>query len=69
MKAITINAARVLNLDHEIGSIEKGKVANFTLLAENPFTVDPIRLKDIKVLGTVYRGRETVIVRLTQSYP
>ena len=56
LQAITINAARVLNLENEIGSIEVGKTANFVLLDENPLQIDPIMLKDIKVLGTVYRG-------------
>jgi predicted amidohydrolase YtcJ len=46
----------VLNLENEIGSIEVGKTANFVLLDENPLQIDPIMLKDIKVLGTVYRG-------------
>jgi predicted amidohydrolase YtcJ len=61
MQAITINAARALNLENEIGSIEKGKVANFTLLEKNPFKTDPAMLKDIKVLGTVYRGQQTLV--------
>jgi len=56
LQAITINAARVLNLENEIGSIEVGKTANFVLLDENPLKMEPITLKDIKVLGTVYRG-------------
>ena len=56
LQAITINAARVLNLENEIGSIELGKNANFVLLDENPLKMVPITLKDIKVLGTVYRG-------------
>ena len=57
LQAITINAARVLNLEHEIGSIEVGKTANFVLLDDNPLQIDPIELKDINVLGTVYRGQ------------
>jgi predicted amidohydrolase YtcJ len=56
LQAITINAARVLNLENEIGSIEVGKTANFVLLDENPLKMEPMALKDIKVLGTVYRG-------------
>jgi predicted amidohydrolase YtcJ len=66
MQAITINAARVLNLENEIGSIEEGKVANFTLLEKNPFKTDPAMLKDIKVLGTVYRGQQTLVDELTR---
>jgi len=56
MKAVTINAARCLNLEREIGSIKEGKVANFTVLNEDPFKVDPMRIKDIQVRGIVYRG-------------
>ena len=37
MQGITINAARTLELEDEIGSIKVGKTANFTLLEENPF--------------------------------
>ena len=57
MKAITITAARTLNLEDKIGSIKKGKVANFTILKENPFKVDVMKIKDIKVDSVVYRGK------------
>ena len=56
LKAITIDAARALNLENEIGSLKKGKIANFTILEENPFKVNPIAIKDIKVVGIVYKG-------------
>jgi predicted amidohydrolase YtcJ len=57
MKAITITAARTLNLENEIGSIKKGKTANFTILVENPLKVKPMALKDIKVSETVFKGK------------
>lgn len=57
MKAITIDAARTLNLENKIGSIKEGKQANFVLLKENPFTIDPVKIKDIHILGTVYKGQ------------
>ncbi len=44
-------------MEHEIGSITPGKRANFTILADDPYQVDPLRLKDLTVLGTVYEGR------------
>ena len=57
MKAITIDAARTLNQETSIGSIKVGKLANFTVLEENPFTIDAMKLKDIKVNAVVYKGR------------
>jgi hypothetical protein len=57
LKAITINAAYSIRLENEIGSIEPGKLANFTVLEQSPFDVDPMKLKDIKVWGTVLEGR------------
>ncbi len=59
MQAVTIDAAFQLRLDHEIGSIEGGKRADFAVLADDPFEVDPIALRDIDVVGTVLGGRIT----------
>lgn len=56
MKAVTIDAARTLNLENEIGSLKTGKIANFTILESNPFKVDPMDIKDINVKGVVYKG-------------
>jgi predicted amidohydrolase YtcJ len=56
LKAVTIDAAYSLRQEKDIGSIEVGKLANLTVLAENPLTVDPMRIKDIKVLATVHEG-------------
>ena len=39
LKAITINAAKLLHLDHRLGSWEKGKDADFAILSGNPFSV------------------------------
>ncbi|NLA37443.1 MAG: amidohydrolase family protein, partial [Actinobacteria bacterium] len=57
LRAITIGAAHSWRLEHEIGSIAPGKAATFTVLAEDPYLVDPERLADIPILGTVYAGR------------
>lgn len=57
LRAVTIGAAYSLQLEHEVGSIEPGKLANLTILAENPLTVASERVKDIRVWGTVHEGR------------
>jgi adenine deaminase len=57
LRGVTIEAAYSLKLEDEIGTIAPGKRANLTILAENPLTVPPERIKDIKVWGTVMEGR------------
>ncbi len=39
LKAITIDAARSIRLENEVGSITPGKFANFTILDQNPYEV------------------------------
>ncbi|MGM4903837.1 amidohydrolase [Tardiphaga sp. 866_E4_N2_1] len=58
LRAITIDAAFVLRLETEVGSIEVGKFADFAILDEDPTTVDIERLKDIPIWGTVLSGRK-----------
>lgn len=57
LKAVTLDAAYSLQLEKDVGSIEPGKLANFTILAKNPVTSDPMKIKDITVWGTVQEGR------------
>ena len=44
-------------MEDRLGSIELGKIANFTILDENPYDVDPNHLKDISVYATVFEGQ------------
>ena len=57
LRAITLGAAWTLKLDGEVGSIECGKRADFAVLEDDPTTVDPAALKDVRVWGTVQGGR------------
>jgi predicted amidohydrolase YtcJ len=57
LRAVTWEAAWSLGLEDEIGSIEVGKRADFTVLEEDPYAVDPIAIKDIGIWGTVLEGR------------
>ena len=57
LKAVTLDAAYSMQMENDLGSIEAGKFANITVLAENPLTVDPMTIKDIRVWGTLHEGR------------
>jgi hypothetical protein len=56
LKAITLDAAYLLQQDDRKGSIEIGKLADLTVLAENPLEAGPARLKDTRILATVKQG-------------
>lgn len=55
--AVTLGAAITMKMDHQIGSIEVGKRADFAVLEEDPTEADPAALKDLAVWGTVQGGR------------
>ncbi|WP_342515213.1 amidohydrolase [Sporosarcina sp. FSL K6-1522] len=56
LKSMTLYGAQ-LNFDEEAsGSIEVGKRADFAILDKDPTAVDPIHIKDIKVLATFIDG-------------
>jgi len=57
LKAVTLDAAYSLRMEKDVGSIEPGKLANFTILSDNPVTIDPMNIKDIVVWGTIHEGR------------
>jgi len=57
LRAVTLDAAYSLQLEKQVGSIVPGKLANFFILAASPLRVDPVRIKDIPVWGTVQEGR------------
>jgi imidazolonepropionase-like amidohydrolase len=50
LRALTINPAKMLRLDHRIGSLERGKDADFVVLSGSPFSVYT------KVLATYIDG-------------
>ncbi len=60
IRSATLNGAEALGLDHMIGSVEVGKLADFVIIEENP-------LKNLKVLygtGTIKLTEENEIVRV-----
>jgi predicted amidohydrolase YtcJ len=57
VKSITINAAYQYFEEKSKGSLEVGKLADLVILDRNPLTVDPMAIKDIRVLETIKEGR------------
>ncbi len=57
LRAITLGAAYTLHMDGEIGSVEAGKRADFAVLEDDPYSVEPLAIKDISVWGTIQDGR------------
>ncbi len=57
LRAITLGAAYAMKMDHEVGSIEVGKRADFAVLEDDPTTIAPEALRDVGVWGTVLGGR------------
>lgn len=56
LKGYTINNAKANRLDDRLGTIEKGKEADFIILADNPFEIDVYQLHNMKVDATVKKG-------------
>ena len=54
---MTSEAAWQLYSEHEIGSLEPGKLADLVILDKDPRKVDPDAIKDIEVLETWMDGK------------
>ena len=56
IRAVTIAAARQLGQGDRLGSLERGKEADFTILESDPYAVSPDAIADIKVSETWVAG-------------
>lgn len=57
LRAVTVDAAWILGLEDDIGSIRTGKRADFTVLDADPFEVGVPGLAELRPWGTVFAGR------------
>jgi predicted amidohydrolase YtcJ len=58
IRAVTINAAWQCHSEQEIGSLEKGKLADFVILESDPRKIKPTEISDIKVSETWMNGKQ-----------
>lgn len=56
LRAVTLDAAYMMRLEDDYGSIARGKLANFTLLDANPLSVAPMEIKNIGIFATMVEG-------------
>jgi predicted amidohydrolase YtcJ len=57
LKSQTIWAAAQYDEQERRGSLKSGKMADLVILDKNPLKVDPVTIKDIKVLETIKEGK------------
>jgi hypothetical protein len=57
LRAVTSMAAYQLKEEKTKGTITKGKLADIVILDKNPLKVDPLTIKDIRVLETIKEGK------------
>ncbi len=56
LRAVTLAPAISLGLDARVGSISPGKLADFTILEQDPLATEPLRIRDIAIRGTLLGG-------------
>jgi len=57
VEGYTLNGAKQLGIEDQIGSIEVGKDADYLVLGENLFEVDPYRLHDVVPERVYIKGK------------
>jgi hypothetical protein len=57
LRAYTWGSAYASKAEHVKGSIEQGKLADFTVLSEDPTAVSPSRIAGLEVIATIVDGK------------
>jgi predicted amidohydrolase YtcJ len=56
IKCYTLNSAYASFEENLKGSIEVGKLADFVVLSDDIFIIDPVKIKEVKVEMTIFNG-------------
>jgi predicted amidohydrolase YtcJ len=57
VEAYTMGSAYAEFQDKEKGSITPGKLADMVILSDDIFKIDPMKIRDVKVLRTIIGGK------------
>jgi predicted amidohydrolase YtcJ len=57
VEAYTMGSAYAEFQDKDKGSITPGKLADMVLLSDDMFSIDPVKIRDVKVMKTIVGGR------------
>ncbi len=57
--ANTLGSATVYNREHELGTLEAGKLADIIVIDRNLFEVDSSQIKDARIVFTMMDGKVT----------
>ena len=57
LEAYTMGSAYAEFQDQEKGSITAGKLADMVLLSDDIFTIDPVKIRDVKIIRTIVGGK------------
>jgi predicted amidohydrolase YtcJ len=68
MRAYTMGSAYAEFQEHEKGTITPGKLADMVILSDDIFTIDPTKIRDVKVLKTLVGGKLIWDVSRKQQY-
>jgi predicted amidohydrolase YtcJ len=63
LKALTVNPADWYREEDRKGTLEAGKLADLVILDTDPLEVDPMAIKDIRVLETIKAGKTVYATR------
>ncbi len=57
IKGYTINGARQMHVENEMGSLEAGKTANLLIVSDDPYHVPPEQLSEINIEAVLFEGK------------